>query len=132
MSDTDKDIRELSAVMGEISGELEANTKAIKDVRSWESRAARGALIALIVAVLAFAGVGWAFWQLNADRVQSCERSNQIRRESVQLWDFIVVVSKPPPHETPAERRQREALTQRFVDKVHEVYKTTSCTGLVG
>ncbi len=124
--------RELSSLLETIAVDLQANTAAIGEVRHWKQRVFRVAITATIIAVLAFAATGWAFWQINQGKIASCQRTNQLRAEGAELWDFLVTISKPPPHQTPAQARQRKVLIQKFLGKVHEVYAPTRCTGIFG
>jgi hypothetical protein len=62
-----------------------------------------------------------------ASVAQLCQSGNEFRREQVQLWEFLITVSRPPPHETPAEKAQREKTTRLFIAHIHRVFAARHC-----
>ena len=68
--------------------------------------------------------------QVNANKAsitQLCQSGNEARAQQVQLWEFVIHISKPPPHETPAHRAQRERTVARFVTHLHHVFAPRNC-----
>lgn len=63
-----------------------------------------------------------------ASVTQLCQSGNEFRAEQVQLWEFLISVSRPPPHETPAMKTQREKVTRLFVAHIHQVFKPRDCS----
>src|SRR5262249_29785630 len=112
---TSKDERELAALVEAIREGLEANTEALNSVRRWKQRVARWAAAAVAVAVLACAGFGYALYQIHQSQLDACAIGNGFRAQQVRLWNHLVDISQPPPHETPAERQARKKLATQFL-----------------
>lgn len=56
--------------------------------------------------------------QLHATQIAACGTGNLLRAKQVQLWDHLVKVSPPPPHQTrqqAARYRQRIAIILAYV-----------------
>ena len=62
-----------------------------------------------------------------ASVIQLCQSGNDARAQQVQLWEFVIHISKPPPHETPAHRAQRERTVAQFVTHLHQVFAPRNC-----
>jgi hypothetical protein len=56
-----------------------------------------------------------------------CQAGNESRRQQVQLWDHLITLSVPPPHETPASRARRELVTREFLAYIRQVFAQRSC-----
>lgn len=98
---------------------------------------ARWAVAVLFVLVLAIGGLNLLFTahEVNAVRaaqvsvVQLCQAGNESRAQQVSLWDHLVAISRPPPHETPAQARKRLATTRAFLAYIRKVFAPRNCTG---
>jgi len=103
---------------------------------------AKRATATLFVLVLALSGANLEFTarEVNAVRaaevssarstasvVQLCQLGNTARAQQVNLWDHIVTISQPPPHETPAAERKRLADIRAFIAYVHRVFAPRNC-----
>jgi hypothetical protein len=96
---------------------------------------ARRAFITLLVISFALAGMNLLFTarQVHAARaasasvVQLCQLGNESRAQQVSLWEHLVTISKPPPHETAAQRRRRLANTRAFLAYVRAVFRPRDC-----
>jgi hypothetical protein len=64
-----------------------------------------------------------------ASVVQLCQAGNESRAQQVTLWTHLVQISAPPPHQTAAQRKQREALTREFLAYVRKVFAPRDCAG---
>ena len=64
-----------------------------------------------------------------ASVVQLCQAGNTARAQQVTLWTHLVQISQPPPHETAAQKRQRQATIAGFLQFVRQVFKARDCTG---
>lgn len=62
-----------------------------------------------------------------ASVVQLCQLGNQARAQQVSLWEHLVTVAAPPPHETRAGRRRRLATARAFIGYVHKVFAPRNC-----
>jgi hypothetical protein len=62
-----------------------------------------------------------------ASVVQLCQLGNESRAQQVTLWDHLIAISRPPPHQTPAQQRRRLATTRAFVAYVHKVFAPRDC-----
>ena len=60
--------------------------------------------------------------------VQLCETGNGFRAQQVTLWTHLIATSQPPPHETAAQRRQRDALIAGLLAYVRKVFAPRNCT----
>lgn len=68
----------------------------------------------------------------SASVTQLCMLGNEARAQQVQLWEYLISVSRPPPHETAAEKARREKVTRLFLAHVHEVFKPRNCQKVTG
>jgi hypothetical protein len=64
-----------------------------------------------------------------ASVVQLCQASNESRAQQVTLWTHLIAISQPPPHETAAQKRQRQATTREFLAYVRTVFAPRDCAG---
>lgn len=64
-----------------------------------------------------------------ASVVQLCQAGNDARAQQVTLWTHLIEISQPPPHETAAQKRQRQALIAGFLGYVRKVFAPRDCTG---
>ena len=80
----------------------------VNDVRSAEQASARSA----------------------ASVVQLCQLGNESRAQQVTLWEHLVTVSSPPPHETRAQKRKRLSTVRAFLGFVHHVFAPRDCRAL--
>jgi len=64
--------------------------------------------------------------------VQLCQAGNDSRAQQVTLWTHLIAISQPPPHETAAQKRQRQATITGFLQFVRKVFKARDCTGSFG
>ena len=113
--------------------------------RSWEGWArlpfrpiSRGAARAVVTLfVLAFLLSGGAYWlsvravqgevRSRASVVQLCQAGNESRAQQVTLWTHLIAISQPPPHETAAQKQQRQATIRVFLGYVRKVFKARDC-----
>jgi hypothetical protein len=101
------------------------------------SRGAARAFVVLSVLTLLLAGASsWLSVRTvqgqirsRASVVQLCQAGNESRAQQVTLWTHLVQVSAPPPHQTAAQRKQRQALTRQFLAYVRKVFAPRDCTG---
>jgi hypothetical protein len=104
---------------------------------------AKRAIATLFILVLALFGANLEFTahEVNAVRaaeaasarsaasvVQLCQAGNASRAQQVHLWDYIVTISQPPPHETRAAERKRHARIRAFAAYIHHVFAPRNCT----
>jgi hypothetical protein len=64
-----------------------------------------------------------------ASVVQLCQAGNESRAQQVTLWTHLIAISQPPPHETAAQKRQRQATIRQFLAYVRTVFAPRDCTG---
>ena len=96
---------------------------------------AKRATITLLLISFAIGGANLLFTarEVNAVRrvqataAQLCQAGNQARAQQVVLWSHLVVISKPPPHETVQARNQRVRTTRDFLAYVHRVFAPRNC-----
>src|SRR5204863_8152593 len=91
----------------------------------------------VILFALAFLLAGASFWlsvrtvqgqiTSRASVVQLCQAGNESRAQQVTLWTHLVAISRPPPHETAAQKRQRQALIREFLAYVRKVFARRDC-----
>ena len=62
-----------------------------------------------------------------ASIVQLCETGNEFRAQQVVLWEHIITISRPPPHETPPEARKRLAGVRAFDAYIRKVFAPRNC-----
>jgi hypothetical protein len=60
---------------------------------------------------------------------QLCLTGNDFRAQQVTLWTHLVAISAPPPHQTPAQQRQRAAMIRAFLAYVRTVFAPRDCNG---
>jgi hypothetical protein len=100
----------------------------------------RGAARAVVVLfILSFLLSGAAYWfsvravqgeiRNRATVTQLCETGNEARAQQVTLWTHLVQISAPPPHQTPAQARQRAAQIASFLAYVRTVFAPRDCGG---
>src|SRR6266581_3653625 len=83
------------------------------------------ALWVMVLFVLAFLLAGSSFWlsvrtvqgqiRSRASVVQLCQAGNESRAQQVTLWTHLIAISQPPPHQTAAQKRQRQATIRKFL-----------------
>jgi hypothetical protein len=132
--------QELYGLIEAIGKNLQANTKAILEVKRWRDRAARAALIAVICTGLAFAAGGLALWQVNENtnsihqaQLDNCMTiGNTLRAREVQLWEHVIKVSmrSSPRGETPAEHRARARQGALFLAYIKLTFRQVNCAQL--
>ena len=59
---------------------------------------------------------------------QLCLAANESRSQQIALWDHILSISQPPPHETPAEAARRAMAERQFKAYVGHVFAPRDCT----
>lgn len=59
---------------------------------------------------------------------QLCETGNEFRADQVTLWNHLVVISAPPPHETAAQKAARAKTVRAFLAYVRKVFAPRDCT----
>lgn len=64
--------------------------------------------------------------------VQLCEAGNTARAQQQALWEHIIAISVPPPHETPAQKQHRELAVRKFEAYVRTVFAKRNCQQLPG
>lgn len=96
--------------------------------------AVRAVLMLFIVTLVLFAvNVVFTAHEVNraaaasASVVQLCQAGNEQRAQQVSLWDHLVLISRPPAHETRAAARARLAVTRAFVAYVHKAFAPQNC-----
>lgn len=100
----------------------------------------RGAARAFVfLSVLTFLLAAGSYWLAvravhgevtnRATVVQLCETGNDFRAQQVTLWTHLIATSAPPPHQTTAQKRQRDAFIAGFMQFVRKVFKARDCTG---
>lgn len=62
-----------------------------------------------------------------ASVAQLCAAGNESRAQQVRLWAYLIVLSPPPPHETPAARARRENVIREFIAYVRSVFAPRRC-----
>lgn len=105
------------------------------DGTPYMTRGARYSTVFLFLFSLAIGGANLLFTSTlvhrtqaaNASVTQLCESGNEFRHEQVQLWEYLIAASHPPPHETPAEKAQRKRLTAAFIAHIHKVFAPRTC-----
>ena len=59
---------------------------------------------------------------IHAAAVANCRYGNQARAQQVQLWDHVLVIAPPPPHETPRQRATRLQTDAAFRAYVRRIF----------
>jgi uncharacterized membrane protein len=67
-----------------------------------------------------------------ASITQLCQAGNEARAQQVQLWMYLITISRPPPHETPAAQAQREKTVHAFEAYVQKVFAPRNCQAVTG
>ena len=86
--------------------------------------------------VLAGANLAFTAHEINAVRraeasvTQLCQAGNEARAQQVGLWTYIIHISKPPPHESAAQRRQRLATVKAFDAHLHQIFAPRDCQAI--
>lgn len=101
------------------------------------STGAARAFVVLSVVTLLLSGAAYFFStravqgeiRSRASVVQLCQAGNESRAQQVTLWTHLIQVSTPPPHETAAQKRQRQALITGFLAYVRKVFAPRDCAG---
>lgn len=96
---------------------------------------AAAAVVVLIAVMFAVAGSAYllssraarAQIASRATVVQLCEAGNDFRARQVGLWVHLVTISRPPSHETAAQRQQRLEDTAAFLAYVRQVFSPRKC-----
>ena len=65
-----------------------------------------------------------------ASVAQLCQLGNEARAQQIILWEHILTISRPPPHETPAQERRRLATVRAFGRYLHQVFAPRDCRAL--
>ena len=94
------------------------------------------AVLTLFVVTLLLSGVNVVFTAHEVNRastaaasvVQLCQAVNDSNSRQVALWDHLVLISRPPAHETPAARRARLATTREFLSYVRKTFAPRNCS----
>jgi hypothetical protein len=100
------------------------------------TRGAARAFVVLSVVTLLLSGAAYFFStravqgeiRSRASVVQLCQAGNESRAQQVTLWTHLIAISRPPPHETAAQKRQRQALIREFLAYVRKVFAPRNCT----
>lgn len=58
---------------------------------------------------------------------QLCQAGNEARAQQIVLWDHLLSIAQPPPHQTPAQARHRLATERAFEAYVHHVFAPRDC-----
>ena len=77
--------------------------------------------------VSATRAAGIAAVRAAASVVQLCQSGNEFRAQQVTLWEHIIAISQPPPHETRAQKRARLATVRAFGAYLHQVFAPRNC-----
>ena len=92
-------------------------------------------LIVLFVVMIVLTGASYVLTSRaitkaghNAASIQQlCVTSNEFRAEQIGLWEFVINLSKPPAHETPAQKQIREHGLKVFEAYLHHVFAPRVC-----
>jgi hypothetical protein len=101
------------------------------------TRGAAYSVIFLFVLGLLFSILGYWYSTTAVNRAiantatlqQVCITSNDFRSREAHLWTFVLQISSqnPPPHETPAEKQQREAELKLFRAYLDRTFRLRNC-----
>jgi hypothetical protein len=94
------------------------------------------AIVSLFILAFLLSGASWWLsvravrgeFANRATVLQLCETSNDFRAQQITLWTHLIAISTPPPHETAAQKRQRQALIAEFLGFVRKVFAPRDCT----
>jgi hypothetical protein len=100
------------------------------------SRGAARAVVVLFALSVLLSGAAW--WlavravdsgiSSRASIMQLCQSGNEARGQQVVLWTHLAAISAPPPRETPAQEKQRQAALTRFLAYIRHVFAPRNCT----
>jgi hypothetical protein len=101
----------------------------------------RGSLysvIILFVVMIVLTGASYALESNAISRAQRntasitqlCQLGNDSRAQQIRLWQFVISISRPPPHETAKQERQRQATLRTFEAYLHRVFAPRDCSAL--
>ncbi len=97
-------VREVHQHVGEIMTRLDATAAYARRTRrmAW--------LVAAVVALamLLSGTVAYGVYEFHQGQLRACAIGNDGRSSQLAVWDHVLTLSTPPPHETPAERARRE------------------------
>ena len=99
------------------------------------SRGAARAIVVLFILSFLLSGASWFLSvravqgeiRAKASVVQLCQSGNEFRAQQVTLWEHIIKVSTPPPHETAAQKQRRAMVVRQFTAYVHQVFAPRNC-----
>jgi hypothetical protein len=63
-----------------------------------------------------------------ASITQLCQAGNEARQQQIDLWAFVIQISPPPPHQTPAQAAQRAHVLHRFALRLHKIFAPRNCS----
>ena len=96
------------------------------------ARLATPGLLALVL--LVGAGNLWAthdevgqVQRTAASVTQLCQAGNASRAQQVTLWDHFAAISKPPPHQTPAQAAARRKAINGILAYIRHVFAPRNC-----
>lgn len=100
-----------------------------------KTRLARYATPGLLALVLLIGGGNlWATYdqagavrRAAATTTQLCEAGNMARAQQVTLWDHFAAISKPPPHQTPAQAAARRKSIAGILAYIRHVFAPRNC-----
>jgi hypothetical protein len=100
------------------------------------TRGVRYAAVFLFVFALALAAANLLFTSALVHRAETnaasitqlCQSGNEARQQQIDLWAFVIQISPPPPHQTPAEAVQRVHVLHRFALRLHQIFAPRDCT----
>ena len=100
------------------------------------STGAARAFVVLSVVTLLLSGAAYFFStravqgeiRSRASVVQLCQAGNESRAQQITLWTHLVAISRPPPHETAAQKQQRQATIRVFLGYVRKVFAPRNCS----
>jgi hypothetical protein len=95
-------------------------------------------VIVLFVVMIILTGVSYALesnaiskaQRNTASITQLCQLGNDSRAQQIRLWQFVISISRPPRHETPAQERRRQADLRTFEAFLHRIFKPRNCSVL--
>lgn len=67
---------------------------------------------------------------IHQSQLNGCAIGNNLRAGQVRLWDHVLALAGTPPHETPAQRRQRLATDGAFRAYVRSQFAPVDCARL--
>lgn len=97
--------------------------------------AARAVVFLFILAFLLSAATFWLSVRAvqgeianRATTAQLCQSGNDSRAQQVTLWTHLIAISAPPPGQTAAQAKQRDATIRSFLDYVRQVFAPRDCS----